>query len=613
MSTFRRLLPFLKPYTGLLLLTVLLSAVLSALSAASIAVIWPVMKVIFPEGSDATGLAGAPAVNAGGIGGTLASIKAWCINLMQTAIIDPNNKLISLRNLCVLVIGIFVVKNIVKYITFLLNTVVEENMMKGVRDTLFSRTIGLSIGFFNEKRAGELLSVVTNDVSAMSSALTPTIGTVIREPMQALIMLVGLLAISPTLTLIAFSTSIFSIIIVRFLTKHIKRYSQRIQTALGDITSRLQESFQNIRIIKAYAAERHESERFSKETAWYVRSSLKHSAVVNMMNPVSEIFAILALSVVLYYGGSQVVSGVMKADELFTFLFLLFAIMQPIVAIFTIPTTIQRGLVAAERVLAVMDTTPTVVDGSRTAPPLRHELQLLNVGFSYRIGHPVIRDITLTVKRGQTLALVGPSGGGKSTLMDLIIRLYDPVTGGLYLDGVDIREFSLESYRSLFGIVTQESILFNDSVRNNIAYGSANASEEEIVAAAVAANALDFIERLPQGFDTPIGDRGVLLSGGQRQRIAIARALVRDPQLLLFDEATSALDTESEMLVQDAINKLLEDRTAVVIAHRLSTIKHAHMIAVVENGAIVEYGRHEDLLAAGNLYKRLYEVQFREE
>lgn len=605
MNIFRRLLPFLKPYTGLLLLTIVLSAMLSALSTASITVILPIMEVIFPESG-----AGGSMTSGGNI---LNGPKEWLLGAVQSSIIHPDDRLISLRNLCFLIIAIFIVKNIVKYITYLMNTVIEEQMMKDVRDTLFRRTVGLSLGFFNDKRSGELISIVTNDVSAMSSALTPTLGTIIREPLQASLMLLLLVAFSPTLTLIAFSSSILSIVVVRVLTRYIKRYSTRMQTALGDITSRLQETFQNIRIIKGYAAEDYEAKRFSKDTGWFVRSALKHSAVVNMMGPLSEIFAISALAVVLFYGGYQVVQGTMQASELMTFLFLLFAIMQPIVAIFSIPATIQRGMVAAERVLNVMDSVPTVVSGTKPAPSMRNELQLLNVGFSYRMGQPVVRDVTLTIKRGQTLALVGPSGGGKSTLMDLVIRLYDPTTGGISLDGVDIREFDLKSYRSLFGIVTQESILFNDTVRNNIAYGLDEISEERIIASAKAANAYDFIMRLPEGFDTPIGDRGVLLSGGQRQRLAIARALARDPQILLFDEATSALDTESEMLVQEAINNLLVDRTAIVIAHRLSTIKHAHMIAVVEDGAIVEYGRHDELIALGNLYKRLYEVQFREE
>jgi len=605
MKTLRRLLPYLKPYTGRLALTVLLSAILSLLGTATIAIIWPIMMVIFPGGSSGgtTMVPGATAVT---------GIKEGMLNLIESFIIVPNDRLASLWNLCILVVGIFLLKNVVKFITYLLNTVIEEGMIKNIRDSLFRKIVGLSIGFFNTRRTGDLISIVTNDVTTMSAALTPLIGSVIREPLQAAMMLALLISFSPKLTVLAFSTSILSVVLIRLLTRYVKRYSQRMQAALSDITSRLQETFHNIRIIKGYGAEDHESRRFESETAWYVRSSLKHSAVVNFMNPMSEIFAITALAAVLFYGGMQVIQGAMGADELFTFLFVLFAIMQPIVAIFSIPTTIQRGLVAAERVLAVMDTQPTVISGAAPAGTLRNELQMLNVGFSYRPGQPVVRDVTLTIKRGQTLALVGPSGGGKSTLMDLVIRLYDPLSGGIYLDGVDIRELDLDSYRSLFGIVTQESLLFNDTVFNNIAYSLPNATQEQVESAARAANAHEFIQRLPGGYQTKIGDRGLLLSGGQRQRIAIARALARDPQILLFDEATSALDTESEMFVQEAINNLLIDRTAVVIAHRLSTIKHAHIIAVVEDGAIVEYGRHEDLLAAGNLYKRLYEVQFKE-
>ncbi|MDB5036404.1 MAG: antibiotic transporter ATP-binding protein [Chlorobi bacterium] len=609
MKILRRLLPFLKPYTLGLSVITFLSLILSLLSTATIAIIWPIMMVIIPPGGKATEPAGIPGAAAVPLFG---QAKAWMLGLIQSFIIVPNDKLGSLRNVCLLVVGIFIVKDIIKYFTFVLNTVVEERMIKDIRDTVFSRTIGQSLEFFNAKRTGELISVLTNDVNMMSSALTPTLGTIIREPMQALQMLFLLLTFSPTLTLIAFSTSILSLVLIRVLTKHVKRYSQRMQTALSDITSRLQETFLNIRIIKGYSAERYELDRFKGETKRYVRAAEKHSATVNVNGPTGEILAIIALAVVLYYGGSQVLQGTMRAEELISFLLILFAIMAPINAVVQIPTSIQRGLVAAERVLAVMDAEPTVKSGPRKAAPLRNELQLLNVGFSYRPGHPVVRDVTLTIKRGQTLALVGPSGGGKSTLMDLMLRLYDAGSGGISLDGIDIREFDLESYRSLFGVVTQESILFNDSVFNNIAYGVIDATRQRVEDAARMANAHEFIQRLPQGYDTPIGDRGVLLSGGQRQRLAIARALARDPQILLFDEATSALDTESEMFVQEAINNLLIDRTAVVIAHRLSTIKHAHMIAVVENGAIVEYGRHDELLAAGNLYRRLYDVQFRE-
>lgn len=607
MNVFRRLFPYVRPYTIPLFASMIIGTLISALSTASIAIIGPIMRVVFPSASAASTTAKATADT-----GFLAGVKSAFIGTIQNTITE-NDPMASLRNLCFVIIGIFLAKNILKYFGSLLGTKIEESLMKDIRDDIFRKTVGQSLGFFNVRRSGELMSIVTNDVATMNGMIAPTISAITREPLQVVFMLLLLVSLSPLLTVIAFSTSILSLVIIRVLTKFIRRYSSRLQSLLGDITSRLQETFQNIRIIKGYAAERYEVGRFRSETGRYVRAALKHSAVVNLMAPVSEIFAIAALAVVLFYGGQQVLDRQMGADELFTFLFLLFAIMQPITALFTIPGNIQRGVVAGERVLGILESTPAVVSGKRVAPPVRDALQLLNVGFEYREGHPVLSDMTLTIKRGQTVALVGPSGGGKSTIMDLVIRLYDPTSGGIYLDGVDIRDFDLESYRSLFGIVTQESILFNDTVRNNIAYTRNDLDDESVLAASRMANAHEFISRMPEGYETMIGDRGVLLSGGQRQRLAIARALVRDPQILLFDEATSALDTESELLVQEAINRLLVDRTAIVIAHRLSTIRNADIIVAVENGSVAEHGTHEELIENGRLYRKLYEAQFRDE
>lgn len=606
MKTLRRLLPFLKPFRWWIAGILLLSVLLSILSASTIAIILPVLRLVFPD--DTSG--GSVPLSTGT---EFADVKTYFLSLVGSLVVVDGDRLSSLRNLCFFLVALFAAKNVVKYATYVLNTRVDEGIIKAVRDRLFGSTVNLSLDFFNRKRSGDLISVITNDVGVLNASLTPLVATLIREPLQVFILLAILLTLSPTLTAVAFSTSILSFIVVRLQTRYIRRYSIRLQQALGEITARIQETLQNIRLIKGYAAERYEEERFSKETRHFVRSAIKHSATVNLMGPSSEMFAIVAIAVVLYVGGYLVLEGRMRADELVTFLIVLFSIMQPVVTIFSTPATVQRGLVAAERVLDLLAERPTVVSGQRVAPQNFDVLQLLGVGFSYRIGEPVLREVDLTVRKGQTVALVGPSGGGKSTMMDLIIRLYDPTAGGILLDGTDIKEFDLASYRSLFGIVTQESILFNDTVARNIAYGMTGIPEDRIVAAARMANAHEFIARLPDGYQTTIGDRGVLLSGGQRQRLAIARALARDPQILLFDEATSALDSESELLVQEAIERLLEERTAIIIAHRLSTIKRADTIVVVNEGSIEEMGRHEDLIAADGLYKRLHDVQFRDD
>lgn len=610
MNVFRRFLPYFKPYSWLIVLTLILSTTYSMLSAVSIYIILPVMELIFPDGqAEQTVPAATSAGSEGMFDGLKEQLREWLMNL----VITPGNQRASLISLCLLIVVIFTLKNLFKYASNVTNTKIEQGVMKSIRDKLFARSVSLPVSFFNARRSGDLISTFTNEVSITNSALIPLFVKLTRDPLQALTLLLLLLALSVKLTLIAFSTSILTVVLIRVLKNYIRKYSTRMQEALKNITTRLQEAFQNVRIVKAYAGEEFESSRFRKETSWYIRSAMKHSIVSNLSGPISEIVAIAALAVVLFYGGLQVLDGTMQAEELITFLFLLFSIMTPIVGIFQIPTSIQRGVVAGEHVLELLEAQPEDASGTKKVDRLEQALTVEKVSFAYREDRPVLQDVSLEINKGETIALVGPSGGGKSTLMDLLIRFYDPTSGRIALDGTDIRDLSLQRYRSLFGIVTQESLLFNETVRTNIAYSADGVTEEKLIEAATIANAHGFISDLPEGYDTLIGDRGVLLSGGQRQRLAIARAVVRDPEILLFDEATSALDTESEVLVQKAIEEVLRNRTAVVIAHRLSTIRNANRIAVIEDGRIVEIGSHNELISREGLYKALYSAQFREE
>lgn len=378
-----------------------------------------------------------------------------------------------------------------------------------------------------------------------------------------------------------------------------------MQHAQANYTSTLQETVHGIRVVKALAVESTMLKRFSSQTAHYVHTALRNERVSALVPVVNDTFGILALVGVFFAGGMALESGQIVASNLVTFLFLLFGLMQPITSIVSTIASMQRGIAAAQNVAGLLDEQPTITDGSSRPGTFSTELAINDVSFSYGSGN-VLRNITLNIRRGETVAFVGASGSGKSTLLDLVLRFYDPQQGNISFNGQDIRTFSLPEYRSMFGMVSQETILFNDTVFANITLGMENVTSEQVEQAARIAHAHDFISQLPDGYNTVIGDRGMRLSGGQRQRLAIARAVVRNPQILLFDEATSALDTESERIVQAAIGNVLSNRTAIVVAHRLSTIVHADKIFVFDNGTIVETGTHNELLAMNGVYTRLY-------
>ena len=574
----------------------------SVLSTVTIIVIQPVLEALFnPESMNSHPLLS----NNESIS---AAIKQWFFTTVLD-IVQSDSHSTTLLHLGLLILFLFILKNLTKYLGNNVNVRLGEGISKSIRDQLFKKMMSLSMDYFNRSKVGDNISFITNSVATMNGAVSPIFLTVFRQPIEIALFLAVLFSYSPFLTMIAFSTSIGSLLIIKLSTKAIKMYASRMLFSMHALTSLIQEMISGIRLVKTTASEDKATHQFEQETQRYVKASVKNQKLVDLVPVLNEILAISALCAVLYVGGNQVYDKELKPQELMTFLFALFSIMSPIAQLTNTPAVIQKGIVAAETVFDIIDQQPTVKNGNTSIHSFTSSISVDNLHFSYDGNHEVLHDIHLSIDKGKTIALVGQSGSGKSTMSDLIVRLYDPNKGSICIDGINIKEFSIEEYRQLFGIVSQDSFLFNDTIAENICFGKNIISEDEMIYAAKMANAHDFIISLPMGYQTKIGDRGVLLSGGQKQRLAIARALVRKPQILIFDEATSALDAESEHLVQEAIHNLLHGRTALIIAHRLSTIIDADCIYVFDNGSIAESGTHKELLEKGGIYFRLCSLQ----
>jgi subfamily B ATP-binding cassette protein MsbA len=574
----------------------------SVLSTVTIIVIQPVLEALFnPESMNSHPLLS----NNESIS---VAIKQWFFTTVLD-IVQSDSHSTTLLHLGLLILFLFILKNLTKYLGNNVNVRLGEGISKSIRDQLFKKMMSLSMDYFNRSKVGDNISFITNSVATMNGAVSPIFLTVFRQPIEIALFLAVLFSYSPFLTMIAFSTSIGSLLIIKLSTKAIKMYASRMLFSMHALTSLIQEMISGIRLVKTTASEDKATHQFEQETQRYVKASVKNQKLVDLVPVLNEILAISALCAVLYVGGNQVYDKELKPQELMTFLFALFSIMSPIAQLTNTPAVIQKGIVAAETVFDIIDQQPTVKNGNTSIHTFTSSITVDNLHFSYDGNHEVLHDIHLNIDKGKTIALVGQSGSGKSTMSDLIVRLYDPNKGSICIDGINIKEFSIEEYRQLFGIVSQDSFLFNDTIAENICFGKNIISEDEMIYAAKMANAHDFIISLPMGYQTKIGDRGVLLSGGQKQRLAIARALVRKPQILIFDEATSALDAESEHLVQEAIHNLLHGRTALIIAHRLSTIIDADCIYVFDNGSIAESGTHKELLEKGGIYFRLCSLQ----
>ena len=597
---------FVKPYMGLLALSFLLNTLFSAFATIAISLINPIIQVLFKPEENVGDKSPIGAVASGGLNSLYNDFYDFIFDIVKEPDITA-----TLINLSILVITVFVLKNIFKYLSSVVGVKLEEGIIKSIRDKLFKKLTDLSLDFYSFSKQGTLISILTNDVQTLNQSTVMSLTIFIREFIKVILFLFLLLSISTQLTLIAFSTSIASLLIIRYSIKFLRRYASRMQTSMADYTTTLQETIEGIRIVNAYNAQKVVNKKFCKDSERYVTSAVKHKKVITLIPVINEIFAITALCVVLFVGGKAVLEGSMKAEDLLTFLFALFSIMSPISELVNTFSKFQRGFVAAERVFAIFDTKPTVETGHKPISKFETAIDVKNISFAYKNDN-VLKNADLTIAKNRKIAFVGPSGSGKSTLLDLIVRFYDPKKGSIEIDGTNIRDLDITSYRALFGIVSQETILFNDTVANNIRYGNEDIPIEEIIEAAKQANAFNFISKLPLQFETIIGDRGVNLSGGERQRIAIARALVRKPEILVFDEATSALDAESEKVVQEAINRSLKEKTAILVAHRLATIIDCDEIIVFNQGEIVERGTHAELITQNGIYRNLYNIQFAE-
>lgn len=491
---------------------------------------------------------------------------------------------------------------------------VQLNIVKDIRDRLYVHIQGLSLSYFHKEKTGSITSTIINDVEQLQGSLSVAFQKLFVEPINILTFATLLFIISWKLALIAIIIIPLAGIAIIAIGKSIRRKSRRTQKKISHIMQILSETLGSIRIVKAFVNEKEEIKKFSKETLNYLNLHLKRARLDLIAAPITESFGVVIGVILLWYGGSEVIleKGLIPEDFI-RFILILFAILGPIKQMSNVNLKIQAGAASAERIFTLLDTEPQIVEVKNPINILefKDSLKFSNVHFEYLKGSgPVLENVNFEINKGEVVALVGPSGSGKSTIADLIPRFYDVSSGEITIDGANIKNTSLSSLRSNMGIVTQEVILFNDTIKNNISYAQPDKSENVIKEAARAANALEFIEKTPEGFDTIVGERGVKLSGGQKQRIAIARALLKNPSILILDEATSALDTESEKRVQTAIESLMKDRTALVIAHRLSTVQNADKIIVIEKGKVAEIGSHESLFEKNGIYRRLYDLQF---
>lgn len=603
MKEYFRLVKLLKPYRHLLVLSFILILFYSVFNAASIYLSIPLLKTLFT--GSAADLSVLPSKN-------------FFDSLRQAAdgyIFSGGDKYSALVKVCLLMFAAYLLKNLFAFMQGVLTQYVEKSLITDLRRRMFEKFNSLSLKYFNERRSGDIVSRFISDVNTIQNTVSVTFTDLIKQPVLIITFLTMAFFISWKLTLISMVTVPLSVLMIVYLGKKLRKYSLRVQESLGQFTSVISENIYGGKIIRAFSMEEFEKKRFDKKLKEYFRSLMKSAVYSDMTRPLTEIVSVALGVFIIWYAGKEIFSGSSLAPEEFIgFLLIIFQLMAPIKDFSTVSNRIQESYASAMRIFEIIDAKPDIYDKPEAADKQSFDrsIEFNDVGFTYTGADKMILDgINLSIKRNENIAIVGLSGAGKSTLVDLLPRFYDVTSGSITIDGTDIRDIRIESLRSLFGIVTQEIILFNDTIRANITYGRNDITEEQVIEAAKNANAHDFIIETENGYDTVIGERGIRLSGGQKQRLAIARALLKNAPIMILDEATSSLDTESEHLIQDAIEKLLMNRTSIIIAHRLSTIKDADRIVVIDDGKIAGIGTHDDLLKdEKSIYRKLYEMQF---
>ena len=538
-------------------------------------------------------------------------VVPWLIkNVVDKVLAEKNMYMLNLVVISILIV--FLVRGFATYGQTYTMSYIGQRVIIDIREAMFKHLQRLDQAYYDRRKTGVIMSNLTNDVAALQSAIVDNLVSFITEGVTLVGSLVSMLYLDWKLTLVTLVIVPVVLGIINIFGKRLRIAGHDVQGRIADITSLLQETISGARVVRSFAREGYEVQRFERENQRNFRAVMRATKLTSLLSPLVEFSAAIAVTVILWYGGYSVVTGAITAGSLIAFLIYAINLSNPVKRLSQVYGNIQKAMAAGDRVFAILDTKPEVVEKADAIvlPEVDGRVRFDHVSFSYDGEKKALDDFSLDVPAGRVVAIVGPSGAGKTTIANLLPRFYDATEGAITVDGIDVRDVTFQSLREQIGVVPQETMLFNATIKDNILYGRLDGTDEEVYAAAKAANALEFIERLPEGMDTLVGERGSSLSGGQRQRIAIARAILKNPKILILDEATSALDTESEKLVQEALERLMQGRTAFVIAHRLSTIKNADQIVVLREGKLVESGTHDELLAAGGLYQHLYSVQF---